>query len=122
MRMIRRGNPADSMIVAHVVTFVFCLPFFFFYVPRPDTAMTLSILFMGIIQIGVASQLFSYGIKRITAIQAMLTAMAEPVLNPVWVLLVTGERPSVSALIGGAIIIVSVVASSLIGWGRNRRD
>jgi drug/metabolite transporter (DMT)-like permease len=80
--------------------------------------MTLSILFMGIIQIGAASQLFSYGIKRITAVQAMLTAMAEPVLNPVWVLLVTGERPSVSALIGGSIIIASVVASSLVGWRR----
>ena len=114
MRRIRHGNPADSMILAHLVTCVFCLPFFFFYAPRPDTVMTLSILFMGIIQIGVASQLFSYGIKRIPAIQAMLTAMAEPVLNPVWVLLVTGEKPAVSALIGGAIIIVSVIASSLI--------
>jgi drug/metabolite transporter (DMT)-like permease len=114
MRRIRHGNPADSMILSHIVTFVFCLPFFFFYAPRPGTVMTLSILFMGIIQIGVASQLFSYGIKRIPAIQAMLTAMAEPVLNPVWVLLVTGEKPSAPALIGGAIIIVSVVASSLI--------
>jgi drug/metabolite transporter (DMT)-like permease len=122
MRMIRRGNPADSMILSHIITFVFCLPFFFFYAPRPNTAMTLSILFMGIIQIGVASQLFSYGIKRITAVQAMLTAMAEPVLNPVWVLLVTGEKPSVSALIGGGIIIASVAASSLIGWSRDRRN
>jgi drug/metabolite transporter (DMT)-like permease len=120
MRMIRHGNPADSMILAHVATFVFCFPFFFFYAPRPDTGMTLSILFMGIIQIGAASQLFSYGIKRITAVQAMLTAMIEPVLNPVWVLLVTGERPSVSALIGGSIIIFSVAASSLIGWRRDR--
>jgi drug/metabolite transporter (DMT)-like permease len=120
MRMIKHGNPADSMILSHLATFVFCFPFFFFYTPRPDTGMTLSILFMGIIQIGAASQLFSYGIKRITAVQAMLTAMVEPVLNPVWVLLVTGEKPSVSALIGGSIIIVSVVASSLIG--RNRRN
>jgi drug/metabolite transporter (DMT)-like permease len=120
MRMIKHGNPADSMILSHLATFVFCFPFFFFYTPRPDTGMTLSLLFMGIIQIGAASQLFSYGIKRITAIQAMLTAMVEPVLNPVWVLLVTGEKPSVSALIGGSIIIVSVVASSLIS--RNRRN
>jgi drug/metabolite transporter (DMT)-like permease len=122
MRMIKRGNPADSMIAAHVITFVFCLPFFFFYAPRPETAMTLSILFMGIIQIGAASQLFSYGIKRITAIQAMLTALAEPLLNPVWVLLVTGERPSAAALAGGCIIVVSVAASSLIGQRRSRRN
>jgi drug/metabolite transporter (DMT)-like permease len=119
MRMIKRGNPADSMLLAHIITFVFCLPFFFFYAPYPDTGMALSILFMGIIQIGAASQLFSYGIKRITAVQAMLTAMVEPVLNPVWVLLVTGEKPSVSAMIGGAVIIGSVAASSLIGWRRD---
>jgi drug/metabolite transporter (DMT)-like permease len=120
MRMIKRGNPADSMLLSHIITFVFCLPFFFFYTPHPDTGMALSILFMGIIQIGAASQLFSYGIKRVTAVQAMLTAMVEPVLNPVWVLLVTGEKPSVSAMIGGAVIIASVAASSLIGWRRDR--
>jgi drug/metabolite transporter (DMT)-like permease len=122
MRMIRRGNPADSMLLAHVFTFVFCFPFFFFYAPRPDAGMALSILFMGVIQIGAASQLFSYGIRRITAVQAMLTAMVEPVLNPVWVLLVTGEKPSVSALIGGSVIIAAVAASSLIGWRRDRRN
>jgi drug/metabolite transporter (DMT)-like permease len=82
--------------------------------------MVLSVLFMGTIQIGAASQLFSYGIKRITAVQAMLTAMIEPVLNPVWVLLVTGEKPSVSALIGGGIIIAAVVGSSLAGRRRER--
>jgi drug/metabolite transporter (DMT)-like permease len=120
MRMIKHGNPADAMITAHIITFVFCFPFFFFYAPHPNTAMILSILFMGTIQIGAASQLFSYGIKRITAIQAMLTALAEPLLNPVWVLLVTGEKPSTPALIGGSIIIVSVAASSLIGQRRTR--
>ncbi|MDR0710543.1 MAG: DMT family transporter [Spirochaetaceae bacterium] len=120
MRRIKHGNPADSMLFAHIITFAVCSPFFFLYTPRPDTGMTLSILFMGIFQIGIASRLFAYGIMRITAVQAMLTAMAEPLLNPVWVLLVTGERPSASALIGGAIIIVSVSASTVIQVARKQ--
>jgi drug/metabolite transporter (DMT)-like permease len=52
----------------------------------------------------------------------MLTAMIEPVLNPVWVLLITGERPSVSALIGGCVIIGAVVFSSVIGKRREMRS
>jgi drug/metabolite transporter (DMT)-like permease len=73
---------------------------------------------MGVFQIGLASLLFAYGIKRVTALQAMLIAMVEPVLNPVWVLLVTGERPAASAIAGGGIIVAAVAASSLIGKRR----
>jgi drug/metabolite transporter (DMT)-like permease len=42
----------------------------------------------------------------------MLLSSIEPILNPVWVLLVTGEKPSITALIGGAIIVTAVVISS----------
>jgi drug/metabolite transporter (DMT)-like permease len=74
---------------------------------------------MGTLQIGLASLLFAYGIKRVSAIQAMLTAVIEPVLNPLWVLLVTGERPSLSALLGGSLILSAVCISSVIGKQRN---
>jgi drug/metabolite transporter (DMT)-like permease len=73
---------------------------------------------MGFFQIGLASLLFAYGIKRISAVQAMLTTVAEPLLNPVWVLLVTGEKPSLTALAGGAVILSAVLFSTLIGMRR----
>jgi drug/metabolite transporter (DMT)-like permease len=44
--------------------------------------------------------------------------MIEPVLNPVWVLAVTGEKPSAHALAGGGIIIAAIAASSVIGKRR----
>ena len=34
--------------------------------------------------------------------------MIEPVLNPIWVLLATGETPSLMAAIGGGVIICAV--------------
>jgi drug/metabolite transporter (DMT)-like permease len=49
----------------------------------------------------------------------MLTAMIEPVLNPVWVLLATGEKPSLSALAGGGLIVGAVVVSSVIIQKKN---
>ena len=119
LRMQKEGNPIDSMLLAHVITGLCSIPFFFM-VPFRISLLNMEIIFfMGVIQIGAASFLFSYGIKRVSAIQAMLTAMIEPVLNPVWVLLFTGEKPSPSALAGGGIIVAAVVISSVIG---NRRE
>jgi drug/metabolite transporter (DMT)-like permease len=115
LRMMKKGRPQDSMLLAHGLNFAFCIPFLFFYTPPVSASGLFPILFMGIFQVGCASFLFSAGIKRIPAIQAMLTAMIEPILNPLWVLLVTGERPSPSALLGGAVIIAAVAGSSLAG-------
>jgi drug/metabolite transporter (DMT)-like permease len=118
LRMMKEGNTSDSLLAAHVISAVICFPFFFLYPPGLSAASALSILYMGIVQIGVASLLFSYGIKRISAVGAMLTAMIEPVLNPVWVLAVTGEKPSAHALAGGGVIIAAIAASTIIGKRR----
>jgi drug/metabolite transporter (DMT)-like permease len=115
LRLQREGNPMDSMILSHIICVVFALPFALTAFPVITGNNMIAILFMGFIQIGLASFLFSYGIKRISAIQAMLTAMIEPVLNPVWVLVVTGEKPSPFALLGGSVIVSAVLISSIIG-------
>jgi drug/metabolite transporter (DMT)-like permease len=120
MRMQKEGNPADSMLLAHIICAAVSVPFLFMYPPALNPANTAAIFFMGIIQIGLASLLFSYGIKRVRALEAMLIAMIEPVLNPLWVLLVTGEKPSGSALLGGPVIIAAVLISSVISKGREK--
>jgi drug/metabolite transporter (DMT)-like permease len=119
LRMIKRGEAMDAMLLSHILCALFSVPFFFLYPVRLSPGTAAAILFMGIIQIGAASALFAYGIKRVTAIQAMLTAMIEPVLNPVWVLAVTGEKPAASALTGGGIIIAALILSAVISARRN---
>ena len=68
-----------------------------------------ALLFLGVFQIGFAYAAFVKGLKYVTATEASLTGMLEPVANPVWVLLFLGERPSVYA-IGGAIIVLAAIA------------
>jgi drug/metabolite transporter (DMT)-like permease len=119
LRMQKDGSPSDSMLLAHGLNFTLSIPFFFLYFPVFKAPAVAAVLYMGIIQIGCASLLLSYGIKRVSAVQAMLIAMVEPVLNPLWVLMVTGEKPSLSAILGGGIIITAVVASSVIGKKRS---
>ena len=120
MRARKDSNPADIFIFSHLECALFSIPFFFLHPPSMTANNVLSIVFMGIIQIGMASALFAYGIKRVSAIQAMLIATIEPVLNPVWVLLVVGEKPSVSVLAGGCLIVGAVLFTSMLSTLRRR--
>jgi drug/metabolite transporter (DMT)-like permease len=56
------------------------------------------------------------GLQHVTATQASLTGMLEPVANPVWVLLFLGEKPSVFAMAGAAIVLLA------IGWHTSRGE
>jgi drug/metabolite transporter (DMT)-like permease len=122
LRKQKEGNPADTLLCSHIITALICLPFVATSPPVLTARSVCAILFMGIVQIGGASLLFAYGIKRVSAVQAMLTAMIEPILNPLWVLLVTGEKPAVSALIGGSVIVTAVFTSTFAGKSRERRE
>lgn len=70
--------------------------------------------FLGIIQIGVGYMFFTYGLKRVLAIESALIAMLEPVLNPVWVMIGYGEMPSRGAAIGGGIILSMLILRTYI--------
>lgn len=118
-RMLKNGNPADALIIAHIIGAAVGIPFIIIYPPSISVNSVLSILYMGTIQIGLASILLAYGLKRIRAVQAMLISTIEPLLNPIWVLAITGERPSPVAIAGGAIIITTVLVSSIIGMRRD---
>jgi drug/metabolite transporter (DMT)-like permease len=74
------------------------------------------IAYLGIVQLGLAYLLFTSAMARgVRSIDASIIGYIEPVLNPVWVFLFIGERPSGWALVGGAIIIASVIVHMIIG-------
>lgn len=123
MRMQKEGSPIESVILAHLLTAAIAIvASFFLPAPRLGLKPIAAILGLGVLQIGLASVLFSYGIKRVSAIESVLIAVIEPLLNPVWVFLVMGEAPSGAALAGGGIIIVAVVLSSVISARRDARQ
>jgi len=73
----------------------------------------LFVALLGTVQVGLAYVFFSAGIKRTPALLACLITALEPVLNPVWVALATGELPGVFAAAGGAVIVLTVVAYNI---------
>lgn len=118
MRLEKDGRPEDTILIAHLGTALFCLPFFLLHPPQMSPLAVSSIFGLGVFQIGLASLLFAYGIRRVTAVQSMLTAVVEPVMNPVWVFFVTGERPGPATIAGGAVILGAVIFSSI--WSNKR--
>jgi DME family drug/metabolite transporter len=88
---------------------------------HPSLTDALIVLYLGIVQIGLAYTLFTLGMARgVRSLDAGIVGYIEPVLNPVWVFLILNERPSEWALIGGTIIISAVVAHTF--WGRRTKD
>jgi len=121
MRMQKDGSPLESNLLSHLLTaavaFVACL---FMPAPRLDARSLAVIAALGVFQIGCAAILFSWGIKRVPAIEAILIAGLEPVFNPLWVFLAMGEKPSPAALVGGGVIMAAVLASSTASALRER--
>jgi drug/metabolite transporter (DMT)-like permease len=61
-----------------------------------------------VVQLGVSYWLYARAIKHVTALEAVLIPVIEPILNPVWVLVTLGEKPSPLALAGGALVLGAV--------------
>jgi drug/metabolite transporter (DMT)-like permease len=53
--------------------------------------------------------------RGVRSLDASIVGYIEPVLNPIWVFLFLGERPTNWALIGGTIIITAVLAHTIRG-------
>ena len=64
--------------------------------------------FLGVVQIAGAYALFVHGLRYVTATQASLVGMLEPISNPIWVFLFLGERPGAYSLLGGAIVLGAI--------------
>jgi len=111
-RMQKHESPINTVLLGNILTALVGVPFI--TLQYPDLYGWIDIALMGIIQLGIPYALYSIAIKRITALEAVLTSAIEPILNPLWVLLVLGEKPGQWALAGGLIVLVSVTVRGII--------
>ncbi len=97
-------DPAQIVLLGNVLVALLCAPWAF---PAMgfSPAHAAALAYLGIFQIGIAYLLFTSGLRLVSATAAMITSILEAVLNPVWVFLGTGERPSGSAMAGAAVVV-----------------
>jgi drug/metabolite transporter (DMT)-like permease len=129
LRKQKQGSPLESMLMSHLITFTVTIPFIVKSVldsaaggPTPALLTGFgALLALGVFQVGLSCILLSYGVRHVTAVQSLLTAIIEPIFNPIWVFIFIGETPGPLALVGGAIILITVTARSLLTVLAERR-
>lgn len=111
----RAVNRASSVIYGNLMAVVLLAPIGIAALATIDTRDWLCVSYLGVIQLGLAYILFTTAMARgVRSLDAGIVGYIEPVLNPVWVFLVLGERPSQWASIGGTIIIAAVFAHAVM--------
>ena len=117
------ADPLQSTILGSSL-YVFLLPFVFsdssFWANQSLPAWG-SMLFMGIVQTGLAWLMFTKGIKKTPSLQASFITMIEPVLNPILALLFLGEAMGGLSVVGSAVVIVTVFLHNYL-TARQTRD
>jgi drug/metabolite transporter (DMT)-like permease len=112
MRKQKSGSPLESVFLGNILTALIGFPFMF--QTMPNASSWVGLLFSGVLQLGLSHVLYSVAIKHVTALEAILISVIEPILNPLWVLLVLGEAPGPWAFLGGFIVLVSVTIRYVI--------
>jgi drug/metabolite transporter (DMT)-like permease len=112
LRKQRSGSNIESVLLGNVLTFLIGLPFMFQGSPGGHTWVGLIIL--GVFQLGISYVLFAEAVKHISAVESVLVPIVEPLLNPLWVLIVLHEAPGPWSLVGGAIVLTAVTVRCLM--------
>lgn len=84
--------------------------------PPPQGTEWALLGYLGIVQLGLGYVFFSLGVRKVSAVEASLIILLEPVLNPIWTFLVAGERPGPWALAGGTLILLGTIWITLQPW------
>lgn len=118
LRKQKSESPVESVILGNLLAALIGLPFMFN--SAPDATGWLGLIILGVFQLGLPYLLFSIAIKHVTAIESILIPVIEPVLNPLWVLLLLGETPGQWAIVGGFIVLVAVTFRGVfLVWSKN---
>ncbi len=112
LRKERDTSPASALLLGNLLTFAIGLPFCFGKMPTPPEWGALAVL--GVFQLGIPYVFYSMAIRQVTALEAMLITMLEPILNPIWVALRQGEVPGPWSVAGGILVLGSVALRSLV--------
>jgi len=101
----------SGILFGHALTAIIGVPMMFVFPTPITTTALLSVLALGVVQLGIPYVLYGLAVKNCPPLACSLIGAIEPLLNPVWVFIFNGEAPGMYALFGGAIVITAVT-----GW------
>ncbi|MDP4094271.1 MAG: DMT family transporter [Bacillota bacterium] len=111
LKTVDKGKTIYPIMYGNILTFIVGLPFYSreLFLPHSITGL----LLLGLFQVGLAYILYSQAIEYLSALDGIIIPILEPLLNPVWVALTVGEHPSRYAVLGGVIILITMIGRSI---------
>src|SRR5262249_24016158 len=86
LRLQKDASAIESIILGNLIGALIGLPAMWSS-PWPDARSLLALLVLGVVQLGLSYLLYARAIMHVTALEAVLIPVLEPILNPLWVLL-----------------------------------
>jgi len=121
LRCARDQSALEALVTGNIIAAISGV---WLWTELPDLdGRTVGVLAMlGVVQLGIPYVLFAHALRRARAIEAIMLTMLEPILNPLWVMLAIGERPTGYALLGGALVVGSTIARAVLSYARSSED
>jgi drug/metabolite transporter (DMT)-like permease len=118
LRRLRDEDSAWLVAVNHLAAAAAMGPFVFALGIWPSGWQWPLLAALGVVQMGLPYLLFARGLRHIGSQEAAGIALLEPVLMPLWVLLIGQEQPAWWSLAGGGLILVGLAWR----YGRKPRE
>jgi drug/metabolite transporter (DMT)-like permease len=105
------GSSMTPVLMGNCIGILICLPQMFPLTEIKNNDIW-SLAYLGVFQVGLAYWCLTRAMANLGALEASLLIMVEPALNPIWTWWLHGERPTLTAIAGGALIIGSALLKS----------
>ncbi len=100
-------RPIEITFIGNSITAI--LGFVFIFSQVFTIQIILYLIFLGVFQIGIAFILYTKAIPHVSSLDAVFIPVLEPILNPIWVLLMTGEKIGLTAIYGSLVILSTIL-------------
>ena len=113
LRKQKDDSPSDSILLGNILTLVIGLPVIVGGTEF-DLNSIILILLLGVMQLGIPYILYTTAIKHVTALDAIIFPIIEPILNPLLVFIVLGETLGAWSVFGGALVLSGVIFRAIL--------
>jgi drug/metabolite transporter (DMT)-like permease len=111
-----RGSAAAAVVSGNITAFLIGLPLALpvLHVSVVDGALLAG---LGVVQLGLGYVFLTRATRDVPAFEMSVLLLLEPALNPIWALVVQGERPGTWPLLGGGVILAATLLKT---WADSR--
>ena len=113
LRKQKNDSPSDSVLLGNILTLVIGLPVIATGITFEAKPIIL-ILVLGVFQLGIPYIFYTTAIKHVTALDAIIFPIIEPILNPILVFFILGETLGPWAFLGGVLVLGGVIVRGIL--------